>query len=123
MSVQFSSLTTDVSFDTQPFSIVRSLEKNIETYTFASGDVAILNKNKNADRLTLTWTLTNNTYQIVDDLNTIMDAQDYINVTGLDDNYFNTSYYISDLSVEQTQGYSDKYDVSITLERRFDRLY
>jgi hypothetical protein len=123
MSVQFSSLTTDVSFDTQPFSIVRSLEKNIETYTFASGDVAILDKNKNADRLTLTWTLTNNTYQIVDDLNTIMDAQDYINVTGLDDNYFNTSYYISDLSVEQTQGYSDKYDVSITLERRFDRLY
>ena len=123
MSVQFSSSTTDVSFDTQPFSIVRSLEKNIETYTFASGDVAILDKHKNADRLTLTWVLTNNTYQIVDGLNTIMDAQNYINVTGLDDSYLNSSYYISDLSVNQTQGYNDKYDVSITLERRFDRLY
>jgi hypothetical protein len=99
------------------------MEKNIETYTFASGDVEILDKNKNADRLTLTWILTNNTYQIVDGLNTIMDNQEYVDVAGLDDNYFNTSYYISDLSVQQTQGYNDKYDVSITLERRFDRLY
>lgn len=121
--VRFYSSTTDFSFDTQPFSIVRSVEKNVETYTFSSGDVEILDKHKNADRLTMTWTLTNNSYNIVEYLNTIMDAQEHIDVTGLDDTNLNTSYYISDLNVEQTQGYNDKYDMSVTLERRFDRLY
>ena len=123
MTVQFSSSTTDITFSTQPFSVVRSVEKNVETYTFSSGDVEILDKYKNSDRLTLTWTTTSNTYNIARYINEIMDEQDYIEITGLDDINLNTSYYISNYNIEQTQGYNDKYDMSITLERRYDRLY
>jgi len=120
--VLFSSTITDITFIKQPDSIVRGIESNVETYTFASGDVKILNKYKSADRLTLNYTLTSEAFAAVNYLNDIMDGQVNVSVTGLNDTNLNTSYLISSVNANQKEAYDDMYELEITLERKYDRL-
>ena len=121
-SVVFSSSTTDVSIPTFPNMIIRGITKSIQTYTFASGDEEILDMDKTSDRLTLSFNITSNAYNIVKNLNDMMDSQDVVEVSGLENDDLNTFYHISALTSNQDMAYDDKYDVSITLERKYDEV-
>lgn len=56
-------------------------------------------------------------------LNTIMDNMETVTLSGMDDTNLNTEYYISNLEFNRPAGQPDIYNCSITLERKYDRLY
>lgn len=96
--------------------------RKINTYVFTDDSDEILDEGKNIDQIILNGIQTTNYNSSMVSLNNIMDSQEEITLSGLDDNYLNTEYMINDLKFNALTGTPAMYEFSITLERMYDRL-
>ena len=108
-----------------------SVTKNVTTYVFTDDTATILDEGKTLDQIVLTGTdnenfpnisPSSNIYTRMEIINTFMDDQEEISLSGMDDTYLNTDYYIHDFSFNAKPGQPDLYDFTITLERVRDRI-
>lgn len=105
-----------------PNSMIESTTKNIQNLVFNDGVDVQLDRGKTGDSLTLSGTETSSATSNMNMLNSFMDNQYIVTVSGLPDNNLNTDYRISNLDFNQESGYIDIYNYNITLERVYDRL-
>ena len=83
-----------------------------------------LDEGKSIDNIIMTCVQTTAPNTAIDDLNTIMDKQEDVIVSGLDNARLNTEYIISELEFNQGPGDADApvYFFTLILERKFDVL-
>jgi hypothetical protein len=119
-------ITTDTSTVTwrHPESIIRTLTSQIDTYNFSDGTETSDHNRKTGDQITMNFLLNHNTLnEDLETLNTIMDDMEQITITGLPDTHMNTQYQIADLSTSKKPGDRDRYRVSLSVNRKYNRLY
>lgn len=95
------------------------ITKNLENIVFTDGNDAQLDHGMTEYSLTLTGLFLTDHEQKTLTLNTLMDNQYTIILTGLSDTRLNTSYIISSLTIHQIPG-PDRYSYSIIFERLYD---
>lgn len=105
-----------------PLALIESTTNEIQNLVFSSGRDKQLNRGKTNDSLTLSGTETTDAVARMEGLNTFMDDQIILTLSGLPDTNLNTDYRISNLDFVQEAGYPDIYNYNITLERINDRL-
>ncbi len=96
----------------------------VNTYVFSDDTDAVLDEGKQIDQIVLNGVQYNNHHDSMVSLNGMMDLQEDVVVSGLDDYYLNTDYLMYSISFNQTasQDAAGIYNFSITLERIEDRL-
>jgi len=98
--------------------------RNVTTYVFSDDTDEILDEGKSIDQIILSGVLYEDHYDDVKTINDIIDAQEIVELKGLDDYYLNDEYMIIDFSFEQSAGEdaAGVYHYSITFEKLKDRL-
>jgi len=99
-----------------------NVTKVVNTYVFSDDTDAILDEGKSIDQIILNGVQYNNYDSSMVSLNGMMDGQEEVVLSGMDDYYINTDYLIDDLSFNAITGTPNVYEFSITLERIEDRL-
>jgi len=115
------------STDSVVLDVVKNISFNtsrvVNTYVFTDDTAAILDEGKNIDQIVVSGVFHGSSFSsYANTINTMMDRQDEITVTGFDDNNLNTDYIINDFNFDATGGRPEVYDFNITLERLRDRL-
>ena len=121
--VTLTSTTTAVTLEIVE-RIDEAMANTVNVYTFGDGTEELLDEGRNSHSITITGVDKTDPVNRLEWVNTIMDNQEEVAVTGLGDTYFNTDYRIIDLNIEQGpgEGACPLYHFSITLERIRDRL-
>ena len=112
---------TDVTL-ADPSGMQENVSKNVQNLVFNDGSDRQLDHGKTNDTLTLSGRESVAAVVDMEQLNTFMDDQRIITVSGLPDSNLNTDYRIICLDFRQEAGYINRYSYSITLERISDRL-
>ena len=121
MTYTITSTETYVALDT-PSNISHGLNKKVNTIIWGDGTDVQDDYGKSGDILKLTGKIITNAYNSVASINTIMDNQEIVTITGLPDSNHDTDYYIKNFSFKQNSGMIARYDYSLSLERIRDRL-
>lgn len=120
--IRFVNDDSDAVYLTMPSSLAEATVKSVENLVFNDGTDAQLSRGKMSDSLTLSGQETSSATLNMEMLNTFMDAQRIVTVSGLPDSNLNTDYRIVNLGFSQEAGMMNRYNYSIVLERIFDRL-
>jgi len=117
-------LTTDTASVTlnDPMGIDFTTTRNIVNYVFPDDTDEQEDEGKTIDQITLSgmeWASAAANMEII---NTMMDDQETVTMTGLSDSNLNTDYRVNAFSFNQQGGWVNRYKYSLTLERLQDRL-
>lgn len=114
--------STSTVYLTMPSNVLESTVNSVQNIVFNDGSDVQLNRGKMSDNLTLSGNETSSATGRMESLNVMMDDQEIVTVSGLDDSDLNTSYHIVSLDFSQEVGMFDRYSYSISLERIYDKL-
>jgi len=121
MSYTITGMSSSVTLS-DPTSISIGVVKKVENYVFADGTDSQLDRGKSSNYITISGVETSNSRGKMNTLNTMMDNQEDVTITGLPDSNLNSDYLIRSLNFNHIPGTIDVYRYTISLERLYDSI-
>lgn len=119
-TITFTSTTTAVILTDSRVDFGSS--RNVVNYVFADGTDIQSDEGKSSDYITISGFEFTAPYSKMYHLQEMMNEQEEVTLSGMADSNLNEDYLITDIQFDEQGGQVDRYNWSITIERKYDTV-